>query len=77
LNDVFIPIVSDKNISSYVFRIYNRWGVLVFESKQIKQGWDGTYQGNPCESGIYIWHLQVEKNMGESWYDKGSVKIIR
>lgn len=77
LNDVFIPVVSDKNISSYLFRIYNRWGMLVFESNQIKQGWDGNYLGNPCETGIYIWHLQVKKSMGESWYDKGSVKIIR
>ena len=77
LNDVFIPTVSDKNISSYQFRVYNRWGVLVFESNSIKQGWDGNYSGTSCESGIYTWYIQVEKNFGESWYNKGVVKIIR
>ncbi|MBU3663156.1 MAG: gliding motility-associated C-terminal domain-containing protein [Bacteroidetes bacterium] len=77
LNDIFIPLVSDKNISSYQFRVYNRWGVLVFESNSIKQGWDGNYFGTSWESGLYTWYIQVEKNFGESWYNKGVVKIIR
>jgi len=77
LNDVFSPITSPKNIKNYHLKIYNRWGIVVFESNNLEQGWDGTYAGNYCETGIYIWHLLLEKNNGKTWSDKGTVNIIR
>lgn len=77
LNDFFNIQVDPKNVSSYLLRIYNRWGVIVFESKQQDLGWDGTFLNAPCDIGMYIWHLQIVKKSGEGFSKKGSVTIIR
>jgi gliding motility-associated-like protein len=42
------------------FRIYNRWGELLFESNDIKIGWDGTYKGVPQNMETYVWQVSVE-----------------
>lgn len=42
INDVFKPIVKDIIQESYQMYIYDRWGELVFETKDFKEGWDGT-----------------------------------
>ena len=40
-----------------IFQIFNRWGELVFESRDINYIWDGTYNGLPCQDGVYTWKL--------------------
>jgi gliding motility-associated-like protein len=77
LNDVFSITFNPKHVLSYVLRVYNRWGIMVFESTDPTQGWDGNFLNSACESGMYIWHLQVDKSVGKSFYKKGTVKIIR
>ena len=39
--------------------IFDRWGNLVFKSSDPEIGWDGTYLGQPSESGVYIYILNV------------------
>ncbi|MFA8432995.1 MAG: gliding motility-associated C-terminal domain-containing protein [Marinifilaceae bacterium] len=55
--------------------IYNRWGTLVFESHEIGYagGWDGTYNGEKCPGGSYVWVAMVNGEM----VGKGSVVLIR
>ncbi len=53
-NDKLSPILVGIDKLEY-FRIWNRWGVLVFESKTAKPGWDGTYNGVKQESGTFVW----------------------
>lgn len=43
-----------KNAS---IEIYNRWGELVYESKDMNFAWDGTYQGEPVQDGTYTWKI--------------------
>jgi gliding motility-associated-like protein len=54
LNDVF-KAESVAEVEGFQFYIYNRWGQLVFESKNISTGWDGKYQGNEVLQGVYNW----------------------
>jgi gliding motility-associated-like protein len=53
LNEVFRPL--PQYAKSYQLRIYNRWGEKLFESKEPEFGWDGTYQGEPCQIGQYFY----------------------
>ena len=58
-NNVFTPIFSNKRkIENYSLSIYNRWGEIVFETKDVDFGWDGFYKNKMAESGTYIWQLQ-------------------
>jgi gliding motility-associated-like protein len=42
INDLFIPIITTySGLDQYEFRIYDRWGEVIFESKTVGEGWDG------------------------------------
>ena len=58
-NDVFKPILKDVSKDSYELNIYDRWGGLVFETKDINEGWDGTRQDKvtPAMQGTYSFKL--------------------
>jgi gliding motility-associated-like protein len=59
VNDIFIPILSGAKEGSYIFRIFNRWGEILFETESIDEGWDGTFNGSPVKTDTYIWKIQV------------------
>ncbi len=57
-NNEFKPVFSqNKNVGSYHFLIYNRWGELIFESYDLKYGWDGTYHLQMSQDDTYTWEL--------------------
>ena len=59
------------------FRVYNRWGQLVFETTEIGKGWDGTLSGQLQPTGSYTWMLEVidvDKNIIKK---KGTSILIR
>lgn len=56
-NDVF-RIPSDASLSLYEFIIYDRWGNIVFKTKDISKGWDGTDQGKNLSTGAYIYFIK-------------------
>jgi len=57
--------------------IFNRWGELLFESYDSAFGWDGTYTGQPCQDGVYVYVLGWEdsKNKRNSRY--GHVTLLK
>lgn len=62
-NNVFKPIFfSGYDPHDYFFRVYNRWGQLIFESKDADYGWDGVYQqtGKLCQEGTYVWSIEFK-----------------
>jgi gliding motility-associated-like protein len=62
-NQFFQPIISQGyKPGTYWFRIYNRWGELIFESRDQAIGWDGGYGPNSvnCQSGTYTWVLNFQ-----------------
>jgi gliding motility-associated-like protein len=58
-NDVF-RIVPGKDVKSVDFRIFNRFGELVFSTKDPKDGWDGTWKGQPAEVSTYFYQVKVQ-----------------
>ena len=59
------------------FKIYNRYGELLFESRDVNKGWDGNYKGKKQPAGNYIYIVRAIDIMGRVIDEKGSVLIIR
>lgn len=78
-NPVFRPIItSGFDMTSVVFRIYNRWGEMIFESKDPNIGWDGTYNNLPAQEGAYTWTLQMLHIETDKRYTfNGLVNLLR
>ena len=76
LNDEFIAIGQPDNLTSFSMKIFNRWGQMIFETKDITRGWDGTYQGSPSPAGTYVYRIEYTINA----YDfdvSGTVVLVK
>ncbi|MCO6499830.1 MAG: gliding motility-associated C-terminal domain-containing protein [Vicingus serpentipes] len=74
-NDVLF--VRGKNVEKMLLRIYDRWGELVFESNNQKDGWNGTYKGNLVEPAVFIYYLTVTCIDEQEYFKKGNITVIR
>lgn len=75
-NDIFRPIaIGMKSLDA--FRVYNRWGELVFSTNRIGLGWDGNYKGNEQAPGTYVWYAEGTNYLGRKIEKKGTVILIR
>lgn len=59
------------------YRIYNRWGNLVYDGADIEDGWDGTYKGVPQDLGVYVYTVEAITLTGERVSKQGNVTLIR
>jgi gliding motility-associated-like protein len=64
-------------IKSMMWRIYNRWGTLVFETGDRTQGWDGTYKGSLQPKEVYHFVLDVEYSDNTKYQKKGDITLLR
>ncbi len=76
LNDIFRPLGSAIERLDY-FRIYNRYGELIFETNNLSKGWDGTYKGKDQKTDNYIWVLKALDRKKVIRTMKGNVILIR
>jgi gliding motility-associated-like protein len=76
LNDVLRPItVGIKQLN--FFRIYNRWGQLVFGTSEIGKGWDGQIGGQPQATGNFVFMVQGVDYTGKIIFKKGNITLVR
>ena len=82
INDVFTiqGARGIKKINS--MRIYNRWGICVYEGKNleinnINQGWDGKMKGKYAEHGVYVYLIEVEMIDQKTKIIKGDVSLMK
>lgn len=59
------------------YKIYNRWGNLVFSSTDLSKGWDGKYQGKDQPIDTYVWTVIVKNYSDEIIKKKGTVLLMR
>jgi PKD repeat protein len=75
-NNVFRPIpVGIKNLD--YFRIYNRWGQMVFQTTQVGKGWDGRVGGKLQDAGTYVWMVSGTDWTGKNVQRKGTAILIQ
>jgi gliding motility-associated-like protein len=60
LNDEFGPLVPKAELVNYRMLIYNKWGQLLYETRDISKGWDGTFNGQPSQMDVYSYIITYE-----------------
>ena len=75
-NDILRPICVGIKQLNY-FRIYNRWGQLVFSTSQMEQGWDGNISGQAQPTGNFVYIVQGIDYTGKIVFKKGNVMLLR
>ncbi len=75
-NDILKPILLGMKSLNY-FRVYNRWGKLLFYTNQKGQGWDGFFKGNPQDPGSYVWMAEGTTYTGQVIVRKGYAVLLR
>ena len=82
-NENFIPFEDPVKLSTYFnviqFIVYNRWGRMVYMSREHLPHWGGIYQdtGAPCPSGTYYWIVDYRDIYGEQKKMNGYVQLVR
>lgn len=76
INDIFEPNQS-ATADDFKFKIYNRYGVLLFTSGSSHIGWDGTCDGKSAPVGVYYWIATYINNEGRSLKKNGYVTLVR
>jgi gliding motility-associated-like protein len=74
-NDILF--VRGANLESIEFQLYNRWGELVFETRDKNTGWDGTYKGREVDPGVFAYYLKAICFDGQEFFKKGDITLIR
>ncbi len=75
-NDKFIPIPVGLKSITY-FKVFNRWGNLIFTSTRLHDGWDGTINGLEQPTGTYVWMVEGITKDNKTITKKGTVTLIR
>ena len=75
-NDIFRAIPVGFANTTY-FRVFNRLGILMFETNQYLKGWDGTYNGKPQPAGVYVWTVAGTDKDFKRVELKGTVNLLR
>ena len=69
--------VKGFGIGKMDWKIYNRWGQLIFQTSSRKQGWDGTYKGKLQPMDVYAYTLDVEFTDGKKLRKTGDITLLK
>ncbi len=76
INDKVFPICVGISRLEY-FRVFNRWGQLVFQTNRIGDGWDGRIKGQLQDTNNFVFMVQGTDYTGRVIFKKGSIMLIR
>jgi gliding motility-associated-like protein len=84
INDIFKPVnvsiygkAKNNELLQYEFQVFDRWGTRVFSTNDVKEGWDGTFNGNDCPSDVYIWYVKGYGLDRRTNFQKGTVHLLK
>jgi gliding motility-associated-like protein len=83
LNDRFFPQDNGDILFIHSFRVFDRWGGLVFEATEMptntpQSGWDGRVgEGQFALAGTYVWVMDVDFRNGRREIERGTIQVVR
>ena len=75
INDCFR--IENPDVQSYFMQIFDRWGVLLFESRNINECWNGLYHDRPMPAGVYVCVVRLRACNGEIVTRSEMVTLVR
>jgi len=75
IDQFFFPPIREK-VLNYKLQIFNRWGTLIFESRDINVPWNGYYKGKLCRQGVYVWYVEGKYANGKPFKKTGDVTLL-
>jgi PKD repeat protein len=75
IDQFFFPPIRDKVIN-YKLQVFNRLGVLIFESHDINIPWNGYYHHKLCQQGVYVWYVEGKYANGSPFKKVGDVTLL-
>lgn len=75
INDRFMPTILENVVYASMI-VYDRWGLKLFETQEIEDGWNGKYLGSICSDGTYYWTVRYLDYFGKTSEIKGVVTIL-
>jgi gliding motility-associated-like protein len=76
INDIFRAVIHD-DIREYQMMVFDRWGRLVFESKNPEMGWDGSIKGTTITVGSYLYVVTYTDSKGQGRKHTGNLTMVR
>lgn len=74
-NDIFYPVIAYE-VEEYDLIIYNRKGIVIFSTSDINIGWDGYFENELVDAGVYVYIAKGKYSNGESFYLTGNVTLL-
>jgi gliding motility-associated-like protein len=74
-NDLFL--LRGSGIALMDLQVFDRWGVMVFETKDQLRGWDGTFQGQNLNTDVFVYKCDVLLKNGEELRLQGNLTLFR
>ncbi|MFT6111857.1 MAG: gliding motility-associated-like protein [Bacteroidia bacterium] len=69
--------VTSEHASKFHIEIFNKWGQKVFATDNIDEAWNGTYLGQHCQDGVYIYAIELVNHAGSLYKYQGTVNLLR
>jgi len=59
------------------FKIFNRWGEMVFSANSETVNWDGTHNGTEVDPGVYVYYIDLICTNGQKSIRKGNITLLK
>ncbi len=64
-------------IESFIYKVYDRWGELVFEADNTNVCWDGTFRGKELNTAVFVYFFDARLTNGEVFSQKGNISLMK
>ncbi len=75
-NNLFFPVISFADTSTYTMNIFSRWGDYVFESQKLSDSWDGKMKGEFVHENAYVYYITVKDGRGVLHERRGTITVL-
>lgn len=77
-NEMWRPYIEGIDVQDFQLILFNRWGEVIFESRDPEGSWDGRYGGVPVKEGTYIWTIKAADPISDEKYEwSGHVTVLK